>query len=193
MNKLRVQVLVPSLAPLPKCSKCSSHHWGTFTTFIFLGIIWSSGYLSDEIRASPSNQYLSVRGPVSRLLLCLQDEYLQWTPEVTGDSALLLPLLYDPGNKVTKTTELCVVLHFSDHKLKVLMESSKNVSAEGWSFTFIVLFQAYLQDRGVFAQRGLSVQGGGVMYPSMHWAGGGKNNKNITFPKVLRPLWTVII
>ena len=131
MNKLRVQVLVPSLPPLPKCSKCSSHHCGTFTKFIFLGIIWSSGYLSGEIRASPSNQYLSVRGPLSRLLLCLQDEYLQWTPEVTGDSALLLPLLYDPGNKVTKTTELCVVLHFSDHKLKVLMESSKNVSAEG--------------------------------------------------------------
>ena len=98
---------------------------------LYSGVIWSSGYLSEEMRASPSNQYLSTRGPVSRLLLCLQNEYLEWTPGVAGDSALLLPLLYDPGNKVTKTTELCVVLHFSDDKLKVLMESSKNVSGEG--------------------------------------------------------------
>ena len=102
---------------------------------LYSGVIWSSGYLSEVIRASPSNQYLSTRGPVSRLLLCLQDEYLQWTPEVTSDSALLLPLLYHPSNKVTKKTELCVVLHFSDDKLKVLMESSKNVSGESSSFT----------------------------------------------------------
>ena len=96
--------------------------------FLSSGVIWSSGYLSDEIRASPSNQYLSVRGPVSRLLLCLQTEYLQWTPEVSGDSALLLPLLYHPGNNVTRTTELCIVLHFSDEKLKEFMARSKDVS-----------------------------------------------------------------
>ena len=114
--------------------------------YLSSGVIWSSGYLSDEIRASPSNQYLSVRGPASRLLLCLQNEYLQWTPEVSGDSALLLPLLYHPGDKVTKTTKLCIVLHFSDEKLKEFMARSKDVSDEDLYFKNFLLFEICLQE-----------------------------------------------
>ena len=50
-------------------------------------------------------------------MLIQHNKYLQWAPEVSGDSALLLPLLYYPQN-ITKVHDLCVVLHFIDDHMR---------------------------------------------------------------------------
>lgn len=75
-------------------------------------IIWGSGAFGTETEKSlnPNSTYLAVRGPLTRNLLRIHG--VKHVPEVYGDPALLMPLVFNP--KIEKKYKLGVILRWSE-------------------------------------------------------------------------------
>lgn len=74
-------------------------------------VIWGAGLMHEHSRLSlPVADYRSVRGPLTQI--ALREHYKIDCPEIYGDPALLLPLLYHP----TKKKKYCVgiIPHYAD-------------------------------------------------------------------------------
>lgn len=85
-------------------------------------VIWGSGciYGNIEIKKKPKKVY-AVRGKLSRKVLLEQGIHC---PEVYGDPALLLPLIYKPQAK--KTYKYGVIPHYIDYDLVHVKEFREN-------------------------------------------------------------------
>jgi pyruvyltransferase len=85
-------------------------------------MVWGAGFMDAEKRCyEKPKEVFAVRGPKTREQLLLQEIPC---PEVYGDPALLLPLVYAP--KITKKYELGIVPHYTDKNNKWL-EQFKNI------------------------------------------------------------------
>ena len=72
------------------------------------GFFWGSGLLNDNITFYPNRtKFFSVRGPLSRKIL---KEKGYNVPEIYGDPALLLPLIYKP--KIKKKYKYGIITHW---------------------------------------------------------------------------------
>lgn len=74
--------------------------------------IWGSGLLNTKILGRLANRKLdvrAVRGPLTRMIL-MERGYT--VPEVYGDPAILMPLIYNP--KVTKRYPVSVITHVNE-------------------------------------------------------------------------------
>lgn len=87
-------------------------------------IVWGSGAFGTEQRRqiSAEAQYHAVRGPLTR---CLVNNIGATCPEVYGDPALLIPLVYNPD--VAKEYEIGVVLRWSEKKWLTEAEAGPGV------------------------------------------------------------------
>ena len=70
-------------------------------------VVWGTGCMRNKIVTSTRNTFLAVRGSMTRALI--KDAHV---PEIYGDPALLLPLLYDPD--VKKTHNIGFIPHYVD-------------------------------------------------------------------------------
>jgi pyruvyltransferase len=75
-------------------------------------VVWGSGAFGTEDRRSISQKatYLAVRGPLTRNLLRIYG--VKNIPEIYGDPALLMPMVFDP--EVKKTHKLGIILRWSE-------------------------------------------------------------------------------
>lgn len=71
-------------------------------------VVWGTGGLTKRFYRLPGVKFLAVRGPLTRQ--CIRTRYN--IPEVYGDPALLLPLIYSP--QIKKQYEVGVVPHWID-------------------------------------------------------------------------------
>lgn len=75
-------------------------------------IIWGTGCIREaQIKAVPSCRFAAVRGPLSRAMIKGAR-----VPEIYGDPALLLPLLYDP--QIEQIHDVGYVPHYKDRGLQ---------------------------------------------------------------------------
>lgn len=85
-------------------------------------IIWGSGAIEGKKEIVAPLKVCAVRGPLTQ-------KYLEKTgvkvPNVYGDPALLLPLIYNPNN-IKKKYQLGVIPHYVDYKLPYVEEFRKN-------------------------------------------------------------------
>lgn len=81
-------------------------------------IVWGSGIINTEFGVDRRAKYLAVRGPRSRKQIIAQGGVC---PEVYGDPALLLSLLYATQSK--KATQMTVIPHYVDYD-RILTEVS---------------------------------------------------------------------
>ena len=85
-------------------------------------VIWGSGYLTDKkpLLHKPK-KVCAVRGPLTRKVLM---SYGVECPEVYGDPALLLPLIYNPQK--IKCYKYGIIPHYCDFNLPYLMSFRKS-------------------------------------------------------------------
>ncbi len=77
-------------------------------------IVWGSGLINQTKMKAPNNvTFLAVRGPLTRDMIDAD------VPEVYGDPAILLPLIYKPNADTKKTHKVGILPHYID---KVLWE-----------------------------------------------------------------------
>lgn len=76
--------------------------------------VWGSGFFGDETasKVCSTAHYAAVRGPLTRNILRMNKIAC---PEIYGDPALLLPMVYNPTN-INKKYKLGVVLRWSEKK-----------------------------------------------------------------------------
>lgn len=76
-------------------------------------VIWGSGakYGGDYMLPAKPHKVLAVRGPLTRQYLLSKGVDC---PEIYGDPALLLPLIYSPSNPTKKRYRVGFILHFND-------------------------------------------------------------------------------
>lgn len=85
-------------------------------------IIWGAGFISADSRVKEKpRKVLAVRGPLSRKKLIEQKIEC---PEVYGDPALLLPILYFP--KVKKKYKLGIIPHYVDQNSSFIKKIKQN-------------------------------------------------------------------
>lgn len=70
-------------------------------------VVWGTGCISDTPVVSRENTFLAVRGAMTRNLI-----RNAFVPEIFGDPALLLPLMYSP--RITKTHKIGFIPHYVD-------------------------------------------------------------------------------
>lgn len=77
-------------------------------------VVWGTGVIRNKkIFVPPGAKFLAVRGPITRTLLHKGD-----VPEIYGDPAILLPLIYKP--EVKKKYKLGIIPHYVDKNLLYL-------------------------------------------------------------------------
>lgn len=98
--------------------------------------VWGSGVMrdNDKFPQAPEVKFLAVRGGMSRGILRF---YGGDVPEVYGDPALLLPLMYKP--KVKKTHKVGLIPHFVD-RVELLKPEVCDDLAGGESWKMIDVF-----------------------------------------------------
>lgn len=108
---------------VPKSTPCYSVIGSHLAQVSGRHIVWGTGFINatDCVKASP-RQVCAVRGPLSRAMLLAQGIDC---PEVYGDPALLLPLLYYPD--VAKTHDLGVILHIRDRDIAEMPLETANL------------------------------------------------------------------
>lgn len=84
-------------------------------------IVWGAGYIDDVKSTIKPSKVMAVRGPKSREV-CLKNNIE--CPEIYGDPALLLPLMYNP--LVSKKYKLGIIPHYSDFSDPWVKEITKN-------------------------------------------------------------------
>lgn len=81
-------------------------------------IIWGAGIITKDQKVKKPAEILAVRGPLTRDNLLRQGCSC---PEIYGDAALILPLLFNPGTK--KIYKLGIIPHYTDYeKIKRIVE-----------------------------------------------------------------------
>lgn len=101
---------------------------GSLIQFIREGdTVWGTGTLTDYLIQAPKNvRFLSVRGSITRKMIAGAE-----VPEVYGDPALLLPLVYHP--EVEKMHKVGVVPHYVDRASVRLQEGEHLIDVQsGW-------------------------------------------------------------
>lgn len=91
-------------------------------------VIWGAGVIEDVgVEAPKGVTFLAVRGPISREAIIP----MNIVPEIYGDPALLLPLMYNP--KIEKTHEVGIIPHYIDKDLVRAKNGEKVIDIEaGW-------------------------------------------------------------
>jgi len=85
-------------------------------------IIWGAGFMTDQKPRVPIPQSIcAVRGPLTRKIFL--DHNIE-CPEVYGDPALLLPLIYNP--KIVKKYKIGFLPHYADKKSEYLLPYKNN-------------------------------------------------------------------
>lgn len=104
-----------------------------FTNYLFIGsvlsnefvnkntVIWGSGIPSEKVKLNKPKEVKAVRGPLTRKLLL---ENGINCPEVYGDPALLIPLVYNPT--VEKKYKIGIIPHFTNVNSSLLKHFSDN-------------------------------------------------------------------
>ncbi len=97
--------------------------------------IWGSGFLNTRILSRLKNRKLdvrAVRGPLTRMILM---DYGYDVPEVYGDPAILMPLIYNP--EVSKEYRVSVITHMNEgsktenfHYINILTDDYKTFIEE---------------------------------------------------------------
>lgn len=87
-------------------------------------VVWGSGLNKNrKIKAKPGVIFLAVRGPITRSLIVGAN-----VPQVYGDPAILLPLIYNP--KIEKTCECGVLPHYVDKPFVKLEPGQKLIDIQ---------------------------------------------------------------
>jgi len=87
-------------------------------------VVWGAGYISDQnIKIVRPKKTLAVRGPLTRKIFL--DHNID-CPEVYGDPALLLPLIYNP--KTEKKYEIGFIPHFVNKKSEYITLYQNNTN-----------------------------------------------------------------
>ncbi len=81
-------------------------------------IVWGAGLISDQVKAPEGLHIKAVRGPLTRDLLKAQGQMN--CPNIYGDPALLMPLIYRPDR--TSTYQYGILPHYSDKKHPALKD-----------------------------------------------------------------------
>lgn len=87
-------------------------------------IVWGSGLISDQVKAPQGLDIKAVRGPLTRDLLKAQGLDC---PQVYGDPALLMPLIYRPD--IAPVYDYGVLPHYSDKEHPALKDLDRLGSA----------------------------------------------------------------
>jgi len=88
-------------------------------------VIWGTGLNEAKKIVAPSGaKFLAVRGPITRSYIEPQEA----VPEVYGDPAILLPLIYNP--KIDIKYEVGFVPHYVDKKFVTIKEGEKIIDIE---------------------------------------------------------------
>ncbi|MEI7425026.1 MAG: polysaccharide pyruvyl transferase family protein [Candidatus Staskawiczbacteria bacterium] len=88
-------------------------------------VIWGTGLnKADKIVCPSGAKFLAVRGPITRSLIVPELS----VPEIYGDPAILLPLIYNP--KIEKKYEVGYVPHYVDKKFIIVGENEKMIDIE---------------------------------------------------------------
>jgi pyruvyltransferase len=88
-------------------------------------VIWGTGLNEQKKIKAPSGvKFLAVRGPITRSFI----EPEEMVPEIYGDPAILLPLIYNP--KIEKRYEVGFVPHYVDKKFVTVKEGEKIIDIE---------------------------------------------------------------
>ena len=88
-------------------------------------VVWGAG-LNEErkIEAPKGVKFLAVRGPITRSFIISENSI----PEIYGDPAILIPLIYNP--KIEKTHEVGLLSHYVDKLLVYPKNGEKLIDIE---------------------------------------------------------------
>jgi pyruvyltransferase len=88
-------------------------------------VVWGSGdNRGHTIKAPQGAKFLAVRGPLTRGVISPNDK----VPEIYGDPAILLPLIYNP--KVDKTHKIGIIPHYVDKPFVNLQAGQKIIDIQ---------------------------------------------------------------
>jgi len=92
-------------------------------------LVWGSGIMreTDEFPQAKACKFLAVRGNLTRGIL---ERYRANVPQVYGDPALLLPLMYSPTPLITH--EVGIIPHFVDEKMLTSRVGDRLAKGRSW-------------------------------------------------------------
>jgi len=117
-------------------------------------VIWGSGVMreTDVFEFAPSCNFLAVRGKMSRDRIMKSGGVV---PEVYGDPALLLPLMYQPED-TEKSVEVGIIPHFVDTPLVTKAKALKLGGTEDYKMIDVFLDWKAFVDEVVKCKRVIS-------------------------------------
>lgn len=100
-------------------------------------VVWGAGVMrkTDKFPQARFCEFLAVRGKLSRNILLKSKAQI---PEIYGDPAILLPLIYNPENK-KKKYKIGIVPHFIDHHLLTKEKGNELAQSINWKLIDICL------------------------------------------------------
>lgn len=127
INKPLIEKLTGKHVSFLKKVKCSDEHLLAIGSVVDSltteqSIIWGSGYLTDtKLLLHTPKRVCAVRGPLTRRVLL---NYGVECPEVYGDPAILMPLIYNPTTH--KKYKLGIIPHYHDFNIPLLESFRKS-------------------------------------------------------------------